>query len=145
MKKEFEKFNISQVGILIKDDKCMILEFADHLGFWGLPGGRVDKGEDGNTAFKREIREEIGFKKFENIGVVDYDIWYVGPDKPVCGIANLIFNDNDEIKLSDEHSQIAWISEGEIDDYKFLWPNISRMIRKGFGYYRLLRKINAKQ
>jgi len=60
MKKEFEKFTISQVAIIIKDNKSLILEFADRPGMWGLLGGRIDKGELREEAFKRELKEEGG-------------------------------------------------------------------------------------
>ena len=103
MKKDFEKFNIGQVAIIIKSSKCLILEFIDRPGVWGLPGGRIDKGELGKEAFKRELKEEINLEKFVILGVVDYDIWITKSGNPFCGIANLIKANLNEIKLSFEH------------------------------------------
>jgi 8-oxo-dGTP diphosphatase len=133
-RKEFEKFTISQVAVLIREGKCLILEFSDELGYWGLPGGRVDKGELGEEAFRREMKEEIGLSKFEIIAVVDYDIWHTRTGKPVCGIASLIKNETDKIKLSEEHNQMRWVTKEELSNYKFLWPNAKRMLEKGFEY-----------
>ena len=136
MRKELEKFTISQVAVLIRKDKSLILEFSDRLGFWGLPGGRIDEGELGGPSFEREIREEIGLKEFDIISVVDYDIWHTNAGVPVCGIASLIKNDNDKIVLSDEHSQMKWVKKEDLKNYTFLWPNAKRMLEKGFEYHK---------
>jgi len=139
MPKEFEKFIISQVAVLIRDNKCLILEFTDPPGRWGLPGGRLDVGEVGEPAFRREIKEELGLANFENLGVVDYETWHISRSTdmkmgtPLCGIANLIKNDEDEIKLSHEHSQLKWATEDELENYDFIWPNAIRMLKKGFA------------
>jgi 8-oxo-dGTP pyrophosphatase MutT (NUDIX family) len=138
MLKEFQRFVISQVAILIRDNKCLILEDAAHPGKWILPGGRMDEGELSEPAFKREIKEEIGLESFTNLGIIDHDIWYPGryqDNAGVCALAFLIENDNDEIKLSSEHLQARWINSAELDDYYFIWPNAKRMIKKGFDYF----------
>lgn len=138
MTKEFQRFVISQVGIIIRDNKCLILEDAAHPGLWILPGGRMDEGELGVPAFKREILEELGLESFENFGIIDYDIWYPSVYKDnvgVCGLAFFIKNDNDEIKLTSEHLQAKWIDLDELSDYNFIWPNAKRMIEKGFERY----------
>lgn len=141
MKKEHEKFVVAQKAVLIRDNKCLILERADKPGLWELPGGRIDQGATDKESFKREIREELGLEKFENIGPADYYIWFNTPaGAHACGIANLIKNDNSKIKLSSEHKSLAWITEREIDNYKYFWPKSERAIRKGFAYYRLVNK-----
>ncbi|MBU1178410.1 NUDIX hydrolase [Patescibacteria group bacterium] len=148
MPKEFEKFVISQVAVLIRDEKCLILEFSDMPNRWGLPGGRLDVGEVGESAFRREIKEELGLANFENLGVVDYDIWRVpksrdmGMNVPICGIASLIKNDEDKIELSHEHSQFKWVTGDELEDYDFIWLAAARMLKKGFAYKKLLDQAN---
>ncbi|MBU1131974.1 NUDIX domain-containing protein [Patescibacteria group bacterium] len=133
MNDNFERFQISQVALLIRNNKCLILEDAAKPGFWLLPGGRVDRNELGEAAFARELREEIGFEKFERFNVIGYDIWYTAnKHAPICAILNFIRNDNDEIKLSAEHLQYKWISVEDLDDYSFVWPKAKEMIKKGF-------------
>jgi len=139
MTENFEYFQISQKGLLFRDDKILIVKLADQTDSWDLPGGRIDKKEADEVAFFREIKEELGFSDFKNLGVVDYEICYV-KDTPFCGIVNLIKNDDNEIKLSEEHSQYKWINENEISDYKYAWKNMDRMMKKGFQYYKLLQK-----
>jgi 8-oxo-dGTP pyrophosphatase MutT (NUDIX family) len=145
MEENFERFMVSQAAIIIRNNKCLILEFSDSPGKWGLPGGRIDKEELGEKAFYRELKEELGFDKADFIDVVDYDIYYYtrknGERIAKCNIINLVINDSDKIIISHEHSQYKWIAEEEIGNYEFVWPNMKEMIKKGFKRYKLL-KIN---
>lgn len=132
-----QKLNISQKVTLFRNDKCLILEINKYDNLWELPGGHVEKGETNTEALDRELQEELGFDTYIDCGVIDYEIWYHGPDKyPVCGIVSYIKNDSDEIKLSDEHSNMRWISKDEIDNYDFLWPAAKRMIKKAFDIHK---------
>lgn len=137
----FEKFIISQKGLLIRDDKALIMEMTKYPGKWDLPGGRIDLQEDAKLAFVREIQEELGMMEFDNLGVAHFDIWYLSDGLPVCGIVNLIKNNDHDIEISAEHSQCAWINEDEIEDYAYLWPAMATMIKNGFLKYRLLNKM----
>jgi len=140
LKEEFERFMVSQAGLVIKDGKLLIVEFSDTKK-WGFPGGRVDKFEDGEVGFKRELKEELGLESFDVLGVVDYDIFYTPKRKrAVCTIANLIDCDISEIKLSYEHSNYKWIGEHEIESIDFKFSNAKRMSKKGFKLKRLLEK-----
>ena len=132
-----ERFVITQAALIIRKNKCLILKFIDDSG-WGLPGGRIDTGELGEEAFRRELKEEINCQNFKTIAVIDYHIW--NPLVPACATATLIDIGDQEIKLSHEHSQAEWISEDEIGNYHFVWPQADRMIKKGFEYLKLLNK-----
>lgn len=144
MENEHEKFTISQFGILIREDKCLILKDSK-TGKWLFPGGRIEVGEEGEKAFRRELKEELGFDSFENLGVVDYDIAYTLKDnKPVCAIGNLIKNDNSDIILDSEHTEFRWVTLEESREYEFVWLKAQRMIKKAFRYKKLLEKNNEK-
>ena len=138
--KEFEKFTISQAGIIIENNKCLIMEFSENPGRWGLPGGRIDRGE-GNCekAFRRELKEELNITKFKILGMVDFDAWITSSGTPVSSIIRLIDFDTKKIKLSDEHRQSRWAGLNELDNYNFMWPNARRMIKKGFELNDLLK------
>lgn len=133
----FEKFVISQVAIMIKNNKCLILEFASLPGKWGLPGGRIDKGELGENAFKRELEEELGITNFNILDTVSYGTWTTPKGVPICGIASIINGyDKNEIKLSHEHIQIKWVAKEELNNFDFIWPCANKMIEKGFDYLK---------
>jgi 8-oxo-dGTP pyrophosphatase MutT (NUDIX family) len=137
---KFEKFIISQKGLLIRNNKALIMEMAIHPGYWDLPGGRVDVQENGEGAFAREIVEELGIKEFRNLGVAHYHLWHDGKDKiAVCGILNLIENNKDDIVISSEHLKMKWIDEFEIDECDYFWDEMHTMIKKGFEKYKLLK------
>jgi 8-oxo-dGTP diphosphatase len=128
---EHEKFTVSQKAILIRNGKCLIAEINKRPGIWDLPGGRINVGENKEEALRREIKEELGIDNFKILSAVHYDAWYTSMGWPLCGIANMISSD-EEITLSVEHTNLAWINEKEIDNYKFIWPEMSEMIKRGF-------------
>lgn len=151
--KKFEKFMLSQAAVLIRENKCLILEYEGTGRKWGLPGGRVDVGEGSwEEAFRREIKEEIALSNFEILGIADHDFWKITKDgitvkkgEHISAVVRLIKNDDDKVKLSNEHTQLKWIRENEINDYDFLWPRADKMIREGFAYKKLLDQKNANQ
>lgn len=137
---KFEFFMISQKVALIRDGKCLIVEMDSQPGLWELPGGRLNKGEFREAALRREIKEELGLNNFEVLGVADYDIWYhKNTNTPLCATVHLIKNDLDEIILSDEGVQYKWISEDEINDYKYYWEASPKFIKNAFRLYKSLK------
>ena len=131
--KLMEKFWVALTAVIIKEDKCLLLEDSNHHGIWMLPGGRVDKGENAETALKRELKEELGLEQCTKLATIDYHIWYTPKRKlAMCSIINLVKIADVEIKLSDEHSSFKWVAVDELDNYQFNWEEIKRIIRLGF-------------
>jgi 8-oxo-dGTP diphosphatase len=144
-KKLFEKFVISQVALLFRNDTCLILQANIDTTFsekWGLPGGRIDEGEAerGDEAFGRELQEELGFENFVTVGMVDFETWYNNDGLARAAIVRYVQNDADDIQLSDEHMQYAWITESEIDNFEYAWANMPKILKKGFEFHRKLKK-----
>ena len=147
MPKEFQKFVVSQKGMIMLAGKCLIVRLREEIGHpsslkWDLPGGRIDEGEDGEEAFKREMLEETGLKKYSSLGLADYFIRY--PEHkfypPYCGFIRLLEIDkNDVIKLSKEHIELKWIEEDEIKNFNFCWKKMPEMIKKGFEMYKKIK------
>lgn len=51
------------VGIIQHGDRFLVAERPQdkpYSGYWEFPGGKVEEGEDGLTAIKRELHEELG-------------------------------------------------------------------------------------
>jgi len=79
------------------------------IGFWSLPGGMVDPGEDPRTAAVRELEEESGLRP-------------TGPVEYLCALPLQAYNadvlrflyvapcDEGEITISHEHSDGAWLT-----------------------------------
>lgn len=137
-------FHISQKALLFRNNKILVLEINNRPKIWDLPGGMINRDEEKISAFKREIKEEIGLDKFEIIDTVDYDVWKTENGEFVCNFFLIIKNDNDEIKLSNEHSSFAWISENEIDNYHFVREEMKGIIKKGFYENSTINNLNSK-
>lgn len=53
------------VGVLLVRDKTLLLvkrKYNPDAGYWSIPGGHLDLGEEVETAAEREAFEETGFK-----------------------------------------------------------------------------------
>ncbi|MFH1661482.1 MAG: NUDIX domain-containing protein [Candidatus Falkowbacteria bacterium] len=139
----YERFAVSQKAVIIRDDKCFIAEINKRPGIWDLPGGRIDKREDCETAFRRELKEETGINNFNILATYDCCTWMSLAGAAIYGTVSLI-DTKEDIVLSDEHTNGKWISESEIEEYDYIWPAMDRMIKNGFWYYNLLIKNNEK-
>lgn len=142
MANKFEKFHITQAALIIRDNKCLVVQFSGRCdGYWDIPGGRIDVGEADKSedALRREIREELGVTNFDIVELVAYDIWKNAAGDPVCALVFYIDNLNTyDVKLSHEHKAYKWIAEDEIRD-EFLWPGAVKMLKKGFKRYKAIR------
>ena len=138
MSREHALTQLGQKGILMRHGKCLIIEDAAQPGRWDLPGGRVEVNERLDDAFRREIKEELGFDKFIALGIVDYAMISRKENPSICLVAQLIKNDSDPIMLSPEHSAYRWISLEELHAYQFCWDAMKQMVQKGFEYSKLL-------
>ena len=109
-------------GIIVKDDKVLLLKRTEDKkflpGFFDLPGGKVEPGEDPNDTIVREVKEETNF----DVKIVrPYNVWH--STNEVNGVLEhnieidfvLDMVNDCEIKLSeDEHSEFRWVSKDEI-------------------------------
>ncbi|MGB3694243.1 MAG: NUDIX domain-containing protein [Spirulinaceae cyanobacterium] len=59
-----KRFPLTTVGALVTSPEARVLIVKTHKwrGTWGVPGGKVDWGEDLETALLREFQEEVGLK-----------------------------------------------------------------------------------
>lgn len=69
------------VGITLfnADGNIFVGERLDNPGAWQMPQGGIDDGEDIETAFFREMREEIGTDKAEILKIMDRKLSYALP------------------------------------------------------------------
>lgn len=108
------------VAALIWDgDRFMICRRPAHKArglLWEFAGGKVEPGETKRDALIRECREELGVEL--EVRDIYYDVVHEYPD---ILIHLTLFNaaiSSGEPKLL-EHSEIRWITPGEIPQYEF--------------------------
>ncbi len=81
-------------------------------GFWEIPGGKVEFGEDPVTALKREFREETSL---EINALQPFNVWsWMSGGVQCIEIDYLVTcNDISGLRLSNEHSEFHWLQHGE--------------------------------
>lgn len=101
-------------AIIVQDQKVFVVQRSDtmeHPGLWEFPGGKIRDGERGETAIRREIREELAVEisvHQELASIVhDYYSFRIKLYPFLCsiqeGIIHLI-----------EHRQYRWCTQREL-------------------------------
>lgn len=109
---------VSIKGLLCRKNRILLLKIPDSTK-WELPGGRMDFGESVNEAFQREMNEELGFEKVKMGKLIN--MWSFTSERSGINHHFIIFDfeiftDENEIKLSDEHTEYRWIGKDEFED-----------------------------
>ena len=87
---------------------------------WEVPGGKLDEGEDLLLSKKREVKEETGLL-IEQTEPLIFTQSYVIEDGGYKGFTYIsLFSVNKikkgKVKLSEEHTEYAWVSYKEISN-----------------------------
>ena len=61
IKRKGERFTVRAAGVCVRDDH-VLLHTAEGIGFWALPGGRGEFGEQTADTVQREMWEETGLE-----------------------------------------------------------------------------------
>ena len=111
---EPRSYRLSAGVYAMRDGKAAFLQRAGGamVGFWSIPGGMVDPGEDPLTAALRELHEESGLTPTGPVEYLDvFPLQAYGAD-----ILRFVYAapcEDGEIVLSDEHSAAAWLTPRE--------------------------------
>ncbi len=140
------------ISALIVDNKILLIKRkrGDYVGYWGLPGGKIEKDEHLSDAAVREIYEESGIKSDfkEHIGFVSEHLVEDGDIIKhfllhICRLDPM----ETEIRNSDE-GRLEWFSMDSLEQMKnSIIPSDYLMIEKmilnnGSNYYNcILEKI----
>jgi len=116
MPRAIQRFEVSLKAFVIRDRRVLVVREAD-TGYWELPGGRIDVGEEWDPHEKilaREISEELGAQFRVAVGI-ETVTWT--RRRPVDGaflfiVGRVCRHTGGEPELSDEHDRFDWIGPG---------------------------------
>ena len=118
-------------GLLERDGKVLLArrKLEPRRGFWDVPGGFLEEGEDAIAGLKREFREETGIEvepvEFLGPHVEPYDRYFV------LGLTWLVQGEG-EPKPADDVEELGWFGPQELpaemafahqDDLLRRWAN----------------------
>ena len=111
-------------ALVLHDGKYLLLKRAkddflsENVGKWECPGGRVEKGESPEHCALREFKAETGL---EGRVVKELPFLHMRTDKidSHCYVY-LMEIDSEDVKLSDEHSEHAWVEAREVKNYELV-------------------------
>lgn len=111
----------------VQDGKLLAAErgYGKWQGWWEFPGGKMEMGEDPETALRREIREEmdtdIAQCRYHSTIEYDYDEFHMTMHLFICLMQG-------EYKLK-EHTNAIWLDQHELKNVKWLPADIELITR----------------
>lgn len=112
--------------VLNKKGELLLVKRADNdefmPGYWEIPGGGTDYGENTKEALAREIAEECGL----TVGVgypLHMQSYYMNFDDKNIHRIQITFrcdllDDTQEVQLSTEHTEYKWVLFTNLKDFK---------------------------
>lgn len=115
------EMQITVKAVIVNDEgKILLLKRAEkentNSSKYDLPGGGIEKGENVETALKREIEEETGLTDIEIESVIRVSEYPEGHEKldDLKALRFLVYCNSGEIKLNPkEHSGYEWLNFDE--------------------------------
>lgn len=112
-----QKFEISLKAFIIREGHVLMLREAD-TGFWELPGGRIDCGEEVlsfEAILLREIAEELGpeFRIKPTHHLVPFMRLRPTDNQHILQLARICRAESSNLSLSPEHQAHAWVTRSQ--------------------------------
>lgn len=111
-------------AIIRKGDRVLATQrgYGDLKGGWEFPGGKIETGETGEEALKREISEELNMEieVGELFDIVEYDY----PEFHLSMQCFLCKLQKGEMVLN-EHQSAKWLGKDNLDSVNWLPADIS--------------------
>ena len=121
--RRIQRFEVSLKAFLRRGEKALFLRERD-TGYWELPGGRIEVGEEAlehSAILLREIAEELGPDlqiSFDDLSVT-WTRAHPGEDRFVFLIARVGDLVSGDLRLSDEHDAMIWADAQEWRSLQF--------------------------
>ena len=95
--------------------------YSNVSDLWGVPGGKVEKGETALEAIQRDVKEEIGVQVIRAEHLMQFTHHY--SDKPfLFDVFHLIEYEGEVVGA--EGQEIRWVPLNDLDQYTFPEANI---------------------
>jgi len=125
MPRAIQLFQVAIKALIVHDGRLLVLRESSGPGWWELPGGRIDVGEEDAAhvdVLRRELREELGPEFRCRIGA-PLVTWARPRDRQRGEFAFLVGlacdYEGGAIELSDEHSGARWIDAATTHELAF--------------------------
>ncbi len=107
-------------AIIQRDERILAARRAHGMDGWEFPGGKVEQGETGEEACRREVMEELGCKlqvmwPLDTL-TYDYPEFRLVMDCFVCTLAP----DAEPKAKPGEHKELRWLGHGDLLDVAWL-------------------------
>ncbi len=117
-----KRYPLPAVAALIANPKNQLLIVRTHKwsGLWGIPGGKVEYGEEILTALRREMREEVGLEiHSERYAFLSEIIEDEKFHKPMhfISLEYVARCDDDHVVFNEEIAEFAWVTLEEAFRY----------------------------
>ncbi len=106
-------------GVILYDGRVLIVKRSqdDEVGAnsWEFAGGKLEFGEELETALKREISEEVGLEIDVN-GLLYATTFKTSEHRQIVILTYLCNAHSNKVCLSAEHQDFLWATEQELKD-----------------------------
>ena len=104
-------------GLIVKDEKVLLLKRSGDRSFWDAPGGRINEGEALSDTLPRELKEELPSITGVTVGSLVSAHVLSRNIRDGVGLTLLFYkvaaDFSGGIALSDEHSEYKWMTYEE--------------------------------
>ncbi len=109
-------FEVKQFCFIVSRSRILILRYATKGRKWFIPGGHLEENEEPMKGLIREMKEETGIalKDVHLYRIVNYSRNH----KSILGLFYYSTPENDNVKLSPEHSDFSWVDSKDIEKYE---------------------------
>ncbi len=125
------------VAIIKKHDKilCCQRKSDDKFpGKWEFPGGKVNEGEPLSIALERELNEELGETRINDLKMMDNFQSHYGDEDYNVFVYSVDIESNFELNV---HNRIKWVSGDELGKLNWLDGNtelVEKLSKLDNGY-----------
>lgn len=112
----YSQVEIAAAHVEVDNEVLFLQRSGSERGLWGVPGGKIEKGESPDLAVKRELFEETGISLNQD-SRIDFlgKLFMSKPDVDyVYHMYRVNFSEKPTVTLSDEHIESEWFNASQV-------------------------------